>query len=135
MGGSVLPTAQSRIAAGRKRSRWEKTRLSLVLPIGAIVAVAIACVVIAVVTSARRADEVSLNREQLLLESAIDGKGDRLLRELESAAATQRATLNVRDSYDPQWVVRRARWLVDFYGHDAVAIVDGNDQIKYQLFR
>jgi len=33
----VLPAAQSHIAGERKRSRWSKARLSLVVPIGAIV--------------------------------------------------------------------------------------------------
>src|ERR1700719_2995841 len=87
MGGSVLPAAQSHIAGERKRSRWSRARLSLVVPIGGIVAVAIVCVVIAVLTSARRADEVSAGREQSLLETAIAGKGLRLLRELDRAAA------------------------------------------------
>ena len=73
-----MPAAQAHIAGERKRSRWNKARLSLVVPIGAIVAVAIVCVVIAVLTSARRADEVSTSREQSLLETAIAGKGLRL---------------------------------------------------------
>jgi diguanylate cyclase (GGDEF)-like protein len=127
--------AHSHIAGGRKRSRWEKARLSLVLPIGAIVAVAIVCVVVAVLTSARRADEVSAGREQSLLETAIAGKGMRLLRELDSAAATERATSYIRNTYDSQWVSRRAQWLIDYYNEDIVAIVDGNDRIKYTLFR
>jgi diguanylate cyclase (GGDEF)-like protein len=127
--------AHSHIVGGRKRSRWEKARLSLVLPIGAIVAVAIVCVVVAVLTSARRADEVSAGREQSLLETAIAGKGMRLLRELDSAAATERATSYIRNTYDSQWVSRRAEWLIDYYNEDVVAIVDGNDRIKYTLFR
>jgi hypothetical protein len=94
----VLPAAQSHIAGERKRSRWNRARLSLVVPIGGIVAVAIVCVVIAVLTSARRADEVSAGREQSLLETAIAGKGLRLLRELDSAAATERATKNIRNA-------------------------------------
>ena len=104
----MLPAAHSHIAGGRKRSRWEKARLSLVVPIGAIVAVAIVCVVVAVLTSAKRADEVSAGREQSLLETAIAGKGMRLLRELDSAAATERATSYIRNTYDSQWVSRRA---------------------------
>jgi diguanylate cyclase (GGDEF)-like protein len=127
--------AHSHIVGGRKRSRWEKARLSLVLPIGAIVAVAIVCVVVAVLTSARRADEVSAGREQSLLETAIAGKGMRLLRELDSAAATERATSYIRNTYDSQWVSRRAEWLIDYYNEDVVAMVDGNDRIKYTLFR
>ena len=131
----MLPAAQSQIAGGRKRSRWDKARLSLVVPIGAIVVVAIVCVVIAVLTSAKRADEVSAGREQSLLETAIAGKGMRLVRELESAAATERATSRIRNTYDSQWVSRRAQWLIDFYNEDIVAVVDSNDRITYSLFR
>ncbi|MGA8494405.1 MAG: bifunctional diguanylate cyclase/phosphodiesterase [Xanthobacteraceae bacterium] len=131
----MLPAAQSQIAGGRKRSRWDKARLSLVVPIGAIVVVAIVCVVIAVLTSAKRADEVSAGREQSLLETAIAGKGMRLVRELESAAATERATSRIRNTYDSQWVSRRAQWLIDFYNEDIVAVVDSNDRITYSLYR
>jgi len=132
----VLPTAQSHIAGERKRSRWDKARLSLLLPIGVIVAIAIVCVVIAVLTSAQRANEVSLNREQQLIQGAITGRSARALRELESAAAIPRAVVNIRNNYDPQWVDRRVGpWLETFYGHDVVAIVDGQDQVKYTLFR
>ena len=56
-------TVLSNIAGERKRSRWKKARLSLLLPIGTIVAIAIVCVVVAVLTSAQRANEVSLTRE------------------------------------------------------------------------
>jgi diguanylate cyclase len=132
----VLPTAQSHIAGERKRSRWDKARLSLLLPIGVIVAIAIVCVVIAVLTSAQRANEVSLSREQQLIQGAITGHGARVLREAESAASPPRAVVNLRNSYDPQWADRRiGRWLETFYGHDVVAIVDGQDQVKYTLFR
>jgi diguanylate cyclase (GGDEF)-like protein len=131
----VLPAAQSHIAGERKRSRWNRARLSLVVPIGGIVAVAIVCVVIAVLTSARRADEVSAGREQSLLETAIAGKGLRLLRELDSGAATERATKSIRNDYDSQWVTRRAQWLIDYYHDDVVAVVDGNDRITFTLFR
>jgi diguanylate cyclase (GGDEF)-like protein len=132
----VLPTAQSQIAGERKRSRWHQVRLSLLLPIGVIVAVAIVCVVVAVLTAAQQADEVSLNREQQLIQQAIAGRGARALRVVESVAATQRATVTIRNSYDPQWVDRRiGRWLQTFYDQDVVVIVDGLDQIEYTLFR
>jgi sensor domain CHASE-containing protein len=132
----VLPAAQSHIAGERKRSRWNRARLSLVVPIGGIVAVAIVCVVIAVLTSARRADEVSLNREQQLLQDSIVGKGAHLLRQVESAAATLQATAKLRDSFDAQWADRRiGKWLQNFYHQDVVVIVDGGDRIKYSLFR
>jgi diguanylate cyclase (GGDEF)-like protein len=134
MGGSVLPSAQSQIAAGRKRSRWEKARLSLVVPIGGIVAVAIVCVVVAMLTSAQRADEVSLNREQQLLQHAIAGKGVYVLRQVESAAATAQATAHLRKAFDRPWADRRVgKWLQSFYHHDITVIVDGSDQIEYSL--
>jgi diguanylate cyclase (GGDEF)-like protein len=132
----VLPTAQLRIAGERKRSRWEKARLSLLLPIGVIVAVAIVCVVVAVLTSAQQANDFALNREQQLLQQAIAGDGARVLLEVESAAATQRAAVMVRNNYDPQWADRRiGKWLQTFYDHDVVVLIDGLDQIKYTLFR
>ena len=132
----MLPAAQSHIAGERKRSRWNRARLSLVVPIGAIVAVAIVCVVVVVLTSAKRADEVSLNREQLLLQEAVVLKGRHLLRVLESAAATPQATAKLRDAFDPQWADRRVgKWLQSYYSQDIVVIVDGSDRIKYSLFR
>ena len=102
------------------------------MPIGVIVAVAIVCVVVAVLTSAQRADEVSFNREQQLIRQAIADDGERTLHLAESTAAAPRATLKIRDSYDPQWVERRVgKWLESFSHDDVVVIVDGADQIKY----
>src|SRR6516225_10743566 len=136
MGGSVLPPAHSHNAAGRKRARWEKARRSLAMPVGVIVAVAIVCVVVGVLTSARRADEVSLNHDQELLRTALSGKATFVLRELESATATPQATLHLHNLNDLLWADRRVGgWLQVFYKHDAVAIVDGRDQLAYSLLR
>jgi len=136
MGGSVLPPAHSHNAAGRKRARWEKARRSLVMPVGVIVAVAIVCVVVGVLTSARRADEVSLNHDQELLRTALSGKATFVLRELESATATPQATLHLHSLNDLLWADRRVGgWLQVFYKQDVVAIVDGRDQIAYSLLR
>ena len=84
----------SHIAGERKGSRWDQARASLVVPIGVIVAVAIVCVIVAVLTSAHRADEVSFNSEQQLIRQAIADHGERALHVLEGTAATPRATLN-----------------------------------------
>ena len=101
----MLPAAQSQIAGERKRSRWDKARLSLVVPIGGIVAVAIVCVVIAVLTSAKRADEVSLNREQQLLQRSHCRQRPRTCCASSKAPpATPQATAQLRNNYDPQWV-------------------------------
>jgi diguanylate cyclase (GGDEF)-like protein len=134
-GGSVLPSALSHIAGDRKRSRWEKARLSLLLPIGIVVAIAIICVVVAVLTSAQRANEVSLAREQELIQDAVIGHGVRFLQQLKSIASTSRAVLFIRDNYDVEAIDRRAQWLLDYYDHDVAVVLDGEDQIKYRLFR
>jgi diguanylate cyclase (GGDEF)-like protein len=131
----VPRAVQQRIAGdnkGTRRSRWDRARVSLVLPIGVIVAVAIVCVVVAVLTSAQRADEVSFNREQQLIRQAISDNGVRVLRQLDSVAGTPRAAVAIRASYEPQWVARRVgAWLQTYFKHDVVAVVDGADQVKF----
>ena len=67
------------------------------MPIGVIVAVAVICLVVAILTSARRADEVAFEREQQLIQQAIVERGARVLREVESVAATDR-----RHASDPR---------------------------------
>jgi diguanylate cyclase (GGDEF)-like protein len=132
----VVTSARPRIAEEYKRSRWDQARLSLVVPIGVIVAVAIVCLVVSVVTSARRADQVSLNREQQLIQQAIADRGARVLREVQSVATTQGATQAIRVNYDPQWVERRiGKWLQAFFDHDLVVVVDGFDQVEYARSR
>jgi len=126
----VLPSAQSQIAGESKGSRWNKARVNLVMPIGVIVAVAIVCVVVAVLTSAQRADEFSFNHEQRLIWQAIADRGERSLHVVESTAQAPHAKLNIRDTYDPQWVEERVgRWLETFFNDDVVVIVDADDRI------
>jgi len=101
------------------------------MPIGAIVVVAIVCVVIAVLTSAQRADEVAFNSEQQLIRQSVADHGQHALRLVESIAATPRATVKIRDSYDPQWADQRiGQWLAKF-NFDVVAIVDADDRVEY----
>ena len=47
-GGSVITSARPQIAEDSKRSRWDRARLRLIMPIGAIVAVAIVCLIVAI---------------------------------------------------------------------------------------
>jgi diguanylate cyclase len=130
-----LPAAQTPIAGESKGSRWDQARLSLVMPIGVIVAVAIVCVVAAVWTSAQRADEVSLNREQQLIGQALTDKGLRLLREVESTGTTENATAMLRTTYDASWAERRAHWMQSYFHHDVIVLIDGRDQVSYSLLR
>jgi diguanylate cyclase len=132
----VITSARPEIAEETSRSRWDQARLRLVIPIGVIVAVAVACLVIAIFSSARKANEVSLNREQQLVQQAITGRGARTLRELESVAATTGATQAIRAAYDPRWVESHVgNWLQAFFDHDLVLVVDGSDYVEYARSR
>ena len=125
----MLPSARLPIAGERKGSRWDQARL--VAPIGVIVVTAILCVIVAVLTSARRADEVAFNTEQQLLAQAIDEHGLHAMRLVEGVAATPSATSRIRDSYDPQWAEQRVgEWLTRFQ-FGVVAIVGTDDSIEY----
>ena len=129
-------SAQPDIAEDSHWSRWDQARLRLIVPIGIIVGIAIICLVIAILTSARRADEESLKREQQLIQQAIVGRGTLVLRELESIAATAGATQAIRDGYDGQWVERRVgNWLEAFFDHDLILVVDGSDQVEFARSR
>ncbi len=125
----MLPSARFPIAGERKGSRWDQARL--VMPIGVIVVVAILCVIVAVLTSARRADEVALNTEQRLIVQAIEEHGLHAMHLLEGVAATPSATSRIRDVYDPQWADERVgQWLAKFH-FDVAAIVDADDRVEY----
>ncbi|HWE76873.1 MAG TPA: CHASE4 domain-containing protein, partial [Pseudolabrys sp.] len=111
----------------RPYSHWDRARLSVVVPIGAIVAVAIVCIVVAVLSSARRADEVSLGHERQLLNGALATYGGRMLRDLDSVATSGEAVRNIRDQANPGWMSARiAPWIDNFLDHDALAIFDAH---------
>jgi sensor domain CHASE-containing protein len=129
---SVVPSARSQIAGESKRSRWDRSRASLVLPIGVIVAVAIVCVIVAVLTSAQRADEVSFNNEQQLVRQAMLDHGLRALHLLQGAAATSVAATKIRDNSDMAWMDKRfGPWLEQYFHSDVEVIVDAGDRILY----
>jgi diguanylate cyclase (GGDEF)-like protein len=132
----VPPSAQQRTAAEDQGSRWAQARVSLVMPIGVIVAVAIVCVVVAVLTSAQRADEVSFRHEQGLIRQAIVDHGEQVLQQLASVAETPHATAAIRAGNEPAWVQRHVGdWLQTYFAHDIVVVLDGTDQIKYTRLR
>src|SRR5262245_44307527 len=85
-----------RLAAMRTRAMWDQARVSAVVPVGLVVAAAILCLVIAVVTSARRADEVALAHDEELFLNAVADRRERVLHELESVATSDQAQLNIR---------------------------------------
>ena len=127
-------SARARASEPRQYTNWDRARLSVVVPIGVIVAVAIVCIVVAVLSSARRADEVAGLHEKQLLAEALDSFGARVLRETDSVATSPRAISNIRDKFDPAWIDERiGRWLSNYFDHDAVVVFDAADEPVYSL--
>jgi diguanylate cyclase (GGDEF)-like protein len=102
------------------------------MPIGVIVGVAMVCIVVAVLTSARRADEVTGNNEQQLIQEALAEHSEHALHQNESVTTTPRAVTKIHDNYDADWVNRRfGQWLENFFNSDIEVVFGADDQIKY----
>ena len=113
-------------------SNWDRARLSIVVPIGVIVAVAIVCIIVAVLSSAKRADEVAADHEEQLIARTLVAHGQRILREVESVAASNSAIQNIKLRSEGMWVQRRlGQWLTSFFEHDYVFIIAANDTSSY----
>ena len=91
----------SKIGEERKPTR-NRSRLSAVVSIGVIVALAIVCVVVAVFGSAQRADEVALDTERQLFTRALTNHGDRVLREIEAVVTSEAAYRKIRVNFDSE---------------------------------
>ncbi|MGE3870312.1 MAG: putative bifunctional diguanylate cyclase/phosphodiesterase [Pseudorhodoplanes sp.] len=130
----MLADTRPDLAERSSSGLWHRARLSVVAPISIIVAVAIVCIVVAVLTSAQRANEVALDQEKRLLTRALVNHGDRILLELESVASTEQAVRSIRDRFDIEWVQRRiGLWLKSFFDHDFVFVADPSDRMVYAL--
>ena len=113
--------APSSIGEERKAVGRNHVRLSVVVPIGVIVAVAIVCVVVAVLGSAQRADQVALETERQLFTRALANHSERVLREIEASPPRSVRPGEIRTNYDADWVQRRVgRWLETYFDHDFV---------------
>ncbi|HMA58620.1 MAG TPA: diguanylate cyclase, partial [Pseudolabrys sp.] len=130
----VSAVARPRASDARQYTSWDRARLSVVVPIGVIVAVAIVCIVVAVLSSAQRADVVAIDHEKQLFSRAITNYGERVLREVESVASSTATIQNVRRSFDRVWAKDRVgNWLETYFDHDYVFIFDRNDELIYSL--
>ena len=131
---NVTAMAPPPIAASQ--SRWEDARARLVIFAAAFVGLAILVVFAFLLTSARRTDDAAQAREQKLVQQAIISRGVRILHEVESVAATSRATKHIRQAFDPAWVDRRVGgWLETYFDHDLVVVVDANNHVEYARSR
>jgi len=126
--------ARPRASDVRQYTSWDRARLSVVVPIGVIVAVAIVCIVVAVLSSAQRADVVAVDHEKQLFSRAIANYGDRVLREVESVASSEGAIQNIRRAFDPEWAKQRVgAWLETYFDHDYIFIFDRKDDLAFSV--
>lgn len=130
----MVAETNARLAEKSAQISWDRARLSVVVPISVIVAVAIICIVFAVMTSAKRADEVALEHEKRLFSRAIVNYGTRILRELESVASNEEAVRRIRDQFDHDWMHNRVGlWLRNSFDHDFVFVADSSNKLVYAL--
>jgi diguanylate cyclase (GGDEF)-like protein len=126
--------ARPRGSEERQYTSWDRARLSVVVPIGVIVAVAIVCIVVAVLSSAQRADEVAVGHERQLLAGTLKNYGERILREVENAATSEAAVRHVRTASDPAWARDRVGLgLETFFDHDDIFVFNSQDSVIYSL--
>ena len=129
-----MAETNARLAEKGAQISWDRARLSVVVPISVIVAIAIICIIVAVMTSAKRADEVAIEHEKRLFSRAVLNYGNRFLRELESVVASEEAVRRIREQFDHDWTHNRlGLWLRNSFDHDFVFVADSSDKLIYAL--
>jgi diguanylate cyclase (GGDEF)-like protein len=109
----------------------ERTHASLVVPIGIVVAIAFVGIVIAALSSARRADEVYAAQETQRLVGGIKSRADRLLHELGSAAAADKLD-RIATNPDERWIADRVEgWQKTLFQRDRLVVVGHDDRLLY----
>ena len=102
--------------------------MSVVVPIGVIVVVAIICVVIAVLSSANRADETAAAHEREILSRALVNQAERALRDVESVVTSE----SLRNAHagghsTPHGLSRQLK----DHGHHAVFLFNGEEHVTF----
>jgi diguanylate cyclase (GGDEF)-like protein len=142
LAGNKIATKEERVTASAppplvaSQSRWRDARARFFIFVAAFVASAILVVFAFLLTSARRTDDAAQAREQKLVQQAVLTRGLRILHEVESVAATSRATKHIRQAFDPAWVDRRVGgWLETYFDQDLVVVVDATNHVEYARSR
>ena len=118
-----------------RASAAASARLSPVVLVSLVVLAAIVSMIVAVLTSAQRADEVALTHERQLVTKAIAEHGNRVLHELESAVTSEVAVRRIRAGFEPRWIDSRVgAWLDTFFEHDFTFILDAQGEVPYAHF-
>ena len=133
---SEVETSQPEEVRGKtKPTGWDRTRLGVLVPLGVVVAVAIVCIVVAALTSARRADEVAVAREQELLTRAIVNHAEWSLRRLGIAVSSNVAVSAGDIDQVPDLVQPRlTAWLGPLADHSLVIVVNSKGRTVYSQF-
>ena len=128
----VTPRGLAEPRENPKPEAWDHARLSVVVPLCVVVAVAIICIIVAALTSANRADEVALENEKNLLTRAIVNHGEWSLRRLRNIIVTDDSIRGL-DLEGPASLAspRLTRWLEPMRDHDLVWVVGSSDQLVY----
>ena len=112
----MIAAARSATGRDRKLATWKRRRLSLVMPIGVIVAVAVVCIIAALLTAADRANEFAVATDRQLLSHALRDEAQRTADAIASVATSESGNRNIRDHFDPQWAARNLSVLIDWLG-------------------
>jgi diguanylate cyclase len=127
----VPPAARQRATETPGYTHWDRARLSVVVPIGVIVAVAIVCIVVAVLSSAQRADEVAVAQEIRLFTKSIAYRGDWSLRKLESVAEMNDDRGGRPDFAQASLQQLTTAWLKTLLDHEYVFVADTSNHVDY----
>jgi sensor domain CHASE-containing protein len=127
-------SSRARLFEHRHPTSWDRARLSVVVPIGVIVAVAIICIVVAVFSSAQRADSVAVEHERQLLGSALNNQAEQVLREVKSVARLNFTSRYIREEFNPDWIRRYVgERLNRAFEHDVLMVIDADDRLLYSF--
>ena len=126
MGIGRLVVTVSRQRRSTQPVGWTRVRMSVVVPIGVIVAVAIVCVVVAVLGSAQRADEVALEqRAATVRQGARRSRRAGAARDSRASPPPTACLAHPTSNSTPTGCSgASARWLQTYFDHDFVFVVD-----------
>jgi diguanylate cyclase (GGDEF)-like protein len=106
--------------------------LGVLVPLGLVVATAIICIVVAVLTSARRADEVAAERERQLLTRAIINHAEWSLHRLKNIVQSDNSVAARDIDQDPTSIQERfSSWLAPLLDHSLLVVVNSAGQIVH----
>jgi diguanylate cyclase (GGDEF)-like protein len=127
-----LALAAAQTGEGRAGTGRYHARRGVMIPIGVIVGVAIICVIVAVMGSAQRADEMAIATERQLFTRALHNHGERMLREVDAVANSETAYRKIRLSFDIEWVqVYVGQRLQSYFDHHFIFVADPSDRFMY----